>query len=198
MTNFRTLYSYFRWLWNTPCNGCHCCDYEKGAKRRRQQQKDWIKVHDLVKNKGILISAYDFSVCGLKNIISESYEKLKWIYNTNISISADRFWYTSDLFSTHEYPRPNWSGYMQNISKGSHQKKSKVLLLLILNLNPNNEMCIYSVLLFVIDQCKKMNIDDPLVTFDQPLWLKALGITTAKRLRIIPILSSFHMVMSFY
>ena len=54
------------------------------------------------------------------------------------------------------------------------------------------------VLLFVIDQCRKMNMDDPSVTFDQPLWLKALEIIAAKRPRIVPMLGGFHMPMSFY
>ena len=158
----------------------------------RRRQKDWIKVDDLVKNKGIPISTYDFSsVCGLKNTIFESYEKLERIYNENVSVSADRFWHTSGLFSTHEDSRPNWSGCMQNISKGSHQPKSKVIMLPILNLNPNNETCICSVLLNVIDQCRKMDIDYPSVTFDQPLWLKELEIIAAKRLRIVPILGGF-------
>ena len=110
-----------------------------------RQQKDWIKVDDHVKNKGTLISTCDFSsVCGLKNIF-ESYEKLKQIYYENVSISEHRFWQTSGLFSAHEDPHPNWSGYMQNILKGSHQLKSKDITSLILNMNPNNETCIYSI-----------------------------------------------------
>ena len=124
----------------------------------RRRQKDWIKVDDLVKNKGIPILTYDFSsVCGLKNIILESYKKLKRIYNENVSISAGKFWLASGLFSTHEDPHPNWSGYMQNIWNGSHQPESKVMLS-TLNLNPSNETCIYSALLFVIDQCRKTKL----------------------------------------
>ena len=41
---------------------------------------------------------------------------------------------------------------MQYILKGSHQPKSKVIMLPILNLNPNNETCIDSALVFVTDQ----------------------------------------------
>ena len=45
---------------------------------------------------------------------------------------------------------------------------------------------------------EKNNIDDPSVTFDQLFWLKALEIIAAKRLKIVPILDGFHMLMSFY
>lgn len=86
---------------------------------------------------------------------------------------------------------------MQYILKGSHQLKSKVIMLPILNLNPNNETCICSVLLFVTYLCRKMNIDDSSATFDQPLLLKALEIIAAKLLRIAPILGDFHMLISF-
>ena len=67
-------------------------------------------------------------------------------------------------------------------------------MLPILNLNPNNETCIYSRILFVINQCIKMNIDDPSVTF----WLKTLEIIADKRLRTVLTLGSFHMLISFY
>ena len=72
----------------------------------KKREKDWIKVDHLVKNKGIQISTCDFSsVCWFKNIIFELYEQMKWIYNENVSIQADRFWHTSGLISTHEDPR---------------------------------------------------------------------------------------------
>ena len=39
-------------------------------------------------------------------------------------------------------------------------------------LNPTDENYIYSILLFVIDQVKILNVQTPSITFDQPLWLK--------------------------
>ena len=52
--------------------------------------------------------------------------------------------------------------------------------------------------LFVIEQSKKLNVTTPSITFDQPLWLKALEIITAKKMDIVPLLGGFHMLMSFY
>ena len=87
---------------------------------------------------------------------------------------------------------------MQDISTGNHQPKSKTVMLPIIDLNPNDETCVHSVLLFAIEQSKKLNVKEPSITFDQPLWFKALEIITAKELKIVPLLGGFHMLMSFY
>ena len=57
--------------------------------------------------------------------------------------------------------------------------------------------CIFSTLLFVIDQSEKLRIQTPVITFDQPLWLKAMEIASAKSLHIVPVLGEFHLMMSF-
>ena len=87
---------------------------------------------------------------------------------------------------------------MQEVSTGHHQAKSKTVMLPIMDLNPNDETCVLSVLLFVIEQSKKLYVKEQSITFDQPLWLKALEIITAKELKIAPLLGRFHMLMSFY
>ena len=47
----------------------------------------------------------------------------------------------------------------------------------IINLNPSDENCIYTTLLFTQTQATSMNIAIPSVTFDQPLWLKGYEIS---------------------
>ena len=74
---------------------------------------------------------------------------------------------------------------MQDVAQGDHPSKSDVLMLPILDLNPNDKTCIYSVLLIVIEQSKKLSVTTP-ITFDQPLWIKALEIITAKKNRYRP------------
>ena len=39
--------------------------------------------------------------------------------------------------------RPNWSDYIQNISKGEYLGQSKISYLLIIDLNPEKGKCIY-------------------------------------------------------
>ena len=87
---------------------------------------------------------------------------------------------------------------MQKLDNGSHPRKAEVVMLPIIDLNPNDETCIYSVLLSIIEQSKKLGIKVPSFIFDQPLWIKALEIITAKKLEIVPLLGGFHMLMSFY
>ena len=48
-------------------------------------------------------------------------------------------------------------------------QQSDVLFLPIIDLPPTDLTCIYSTLLFIQEQAKKMNTLPPCVTFDQPL-----------------------------
>ena len=110
----------------------------------------------------------------------------------------DCLWHALGLFSTLAEPKPNWNGSMQDVTKGIHSPQSDTVMLPIIDLNPNDETCIYSTLHFIIEQSKKLNFATPSITYDQPLWwLKALEIT-AKKLDIAPLLGGFHMLMSFY
>jgi len=56
---------------------------------------------------------------------------------------------------------------------------STVNILPILDLKPTDLSCIYTMLLFVRDQVKKLNTA-PSVTFDQPLYIKAVDICIAE------------------
>ena len=64
-------------------------------------------------------------------------------------------------------------------------------------MNSSDENCIYSTLLFVIEEAKKSKIPVPCITFDQPLWQKALGIIKVKKLNTVCRLGGFHTLMSF-
>lgn len=86
---------------------------------------------------------------------------------------------------------------MQDISTGTHPPKSNIKMLPIININPSDPTCIYSTLLFVIDQSKKLNVETPSITFDQPLWYKATDIVIEKSLKIVVHLGGFHTLMSF-
>jgi len=111
----------------------------------------------------------------------------------------DLLWHSRWFLSSEKQPRSNWSGFMQCATilapqKGSH---SSIKFLPIIDLSPSNESCIYSTLLFIIEQANKMNVGTPCVTFDQPLWLKATDIIHTEGLSIICRLGGFHTLMSF-
>ena len=71
----------------------------------------------------------------------------------------------------------------------------------MIDMDPGDMSCIYSMLLFVFDEASAHNVT-PVVTFDQPLWWKAVTIISCKSedsdLRSIVLrLGAFHMEMSF-
>ena len=102
----------------------------------------------------------------------------------------DVIWYSVWIFSSQSHPRPNWSCFMeQSVYKIEVEfQQSDVLTLPIIDLPPTDLTCIYSTLLFIQDQAKKMT---PCVTFDQPLWYKASGIIAIKKLNIICCVGGF-------
>ena len=82
---------------------------------------------------------------------------------------VDNLWQASWYFRNNSNYSPNWSGFMQKISKGEYPDQSKIRYLPIIDLNPTKEKCIYSTLLFIQEQAKKLNIVAPCLTFDKPL-----------------------------
>ena len=77
------------------------------------------------------------------------------------------------------------------------KSQSTVRFLPIIDLGPSSETCIYSTLLFIMGQVRKLGVEIPCVTFDQPLWLKAIGILKEEQLPIVCRLGGFHTLMSF-
>lgn len=110
----------------------------------------------------------------------------------------DMLWKTSLL---HQTTRPAWSGMMQTLHHGEYPGQSDVVFLPMIDLNPSDPSCIYSTLKFVSNQAKKQNVT-PILTFDQPLYWKALTIIHAQPLgcdlkHLVLRLGGFHMQMSF-
>ena len=57
--------------------------------------------------------------------------------------------------------------------------------------------CIYSTLKFVQLQAKDLHVVTLTITFDQPLWVKAIEIVKAKSMDRFIMLGRFHLLMSF-
>ena len=74
---------------------------------------------------------------------------------------------------------------------------STVTFLSLIDLNPSDESCIYSTLMFIIKQANLMKIMVTSVAFDQHLWLKAVGIIEDANLPIVCCLGGFNTLMSF-
>ena len=69
----------------------------------------------------------------------------------------------------------------------------------MIDMSANNMSCIYSTLKFISSQAQKQNVT-PVVTVDQPLYLKALSIIYAEgsdMKNVVLRLGTFHLQMSF-
>ena len=117
---------------------------------------------------------------------------------TDPTAHLDILWKTSIMFGS---PRPAWSGMMQLVHRGNHPGKSSVMFLPMIDMNPSDVTCVYSTLRYIRDHTHYHDVS-PIITFDQPLWWKALMIILTEPVDsdsndIVLHLGSFHTEMSF-
>ena len=131
-----------------------------------------------VQNQGIAVVTYCAPECsGLSKLNFQSVEQIRQQSQCTMppDVQLDLLWHVSKFTSNVALEtRPGWSGYMTDVSKGDYPGQSIVHMLPIIDLDPTDMSCIYSTLLFVIKQAEELNIPTPILTFDQPLWLKAM------------------------
>ena len=138
--------------------------------------------------------------CGPRQVNVEiKYKDLALLRAEDPTANLDILWKTSLLFGN---PRPSWNGMMQRFHHGRHQGKSSVMFLPMIDMNPSDVTCVSSTLHFVSEHAKQHSIANPIVTFDQPLWLKAFNIIQTEPpnsdlRKIVVRLGAFHAEMSF-
>ncbi|CAC5413385.1 unnamed protein product [Mytilus coruscus] len=98
-------------------------------------------------------------------------------------------------------PRVGWSGFMQTVQEGPYPGESSIHFLPMIDLNPSDLSCIFSTLSFICNEANRLQVT-PSVTFDQPLYWKALMILQneprdSPLKSIVLRLGVFHMQMSF-
>ena len=96
---------------------------------------------------------------------------------------------------------PARNGIMQLVYHGKCPGPSLIIFLPMIDMDPTNESCRYSTLHFVADQTNIYGVT-PVLTFDQPLWMKAQHMldaepSTSRIKNIVLRLGGFHMEMSF-
>ena len=101
---------------------------------------------------------------------SLQYKKLEQYDTVDPTNNVEVLWRIS---MSSRFPRPAWHGLMQPIHKGEHTSVSSVMFLPIIDLNPSDMNCVYYTLRYISTHFRRHNIA-PIVTFDQPLWLKAV------------------------
>ena len=87
---------------------------------------------------------------------------------------------------------------MTDSSHGHYPGKSTVSFLPIIDMDPTDLPYIYSTIAFIIDQANSLEIQTPVITFDQPLWLKANEIVQTKELNVVLMLGGVSHDDEFY
>src|SRR6218665_881774 len=107
--------------------------------------------------------------------------QLKSPVNFSLASKLDLIWMSRRL----HFSRHSWSAFMQHVCTGEHNGKSNVMFLPIVDLNPSDDNCIYSTLCFIVSQAKLLNVHTPCITFDQPLWIKAVEISRSSSINCL-------------
>ncbi len=156
----------------------------------------------------ITVSAEDISAVGMINILpsipttdgmqSLTYSELHVIHKEDSSSILDDLW---KIFLSVLSARPGWSGIMQMVNKGIHPGESSILFLPMLDMDSGNMSCVYTTLDFICRHASYYQVT-PVITFDQPLWWKALEVIQSQPEHsilhsIVLRLGGFHTEMSF-
>ena len=126
------------------------------------------------------------------------YEELFISHAADKSKQIDLMWKIAFPLVSHV---PAWSGYMQMVRKGNHPGDASVQFLPIIDMSPSYMSCVLSTLQSICNQARQYGIT-PIITFDQPLWWKALTVILNESENsdlhsIVLKLGGFHTLMSF-
>jgi hypothetical protein len=157
-----------------------------------------VKAAEAIRNKCVpILSSNMLNGKGIADVELLAIRTLRRPLQLPAILNLTTVWHASGKISPGCHPRPNWAGYMQTVCDGEHSPVGTVEMLSIVDLNPSDNDCIYSTLQYVIDQAKLIGLQVPNITFDQPLYIKALDIAIKCNMQIVLRLGGFHMLMSF-
>lgn len=135
---------------------------------------------------------------GLRKIIAEVQEKhieLKPTYTTHLNT----LWMFMKNVESNNYL--GWNAFMQNLTTGLEYEQSKIVFLPFINSNPSDYNTLFTAIRFAIYRARSIGMNACVITFDQPLYMKAQDIVSAVNLAddltVIIKLGAFHMMLSF-
>ena len=125
-------------------------EQQQAIERQAVQLVKRKPVATAVGNLGIPVLTYHFPESpGLSSVSFGLYQHLfilLYPYTLPTSINLDLLWSTGWMCRDESQPTPNWSGYMQHVCTGQHAAVSDVLFLPIINMNPADHSCMFSML----------------------------------------------------
>ena len=149
-----------------------------------------------VSNEITIIPFNENAKVGLSDIVMKPIIQLcEPIVLPVVSVSSI-IWYLSSVCKKLEDVRPNWSGFMKSLCHAARSNPCTVQMAALIDLPSSDETCLYSTLVYICGEARRLNTI-PVVTFDQSLYLKALGISKTIGAEIVCRLGGFHTVMNF-
>ena len=175
------------------------CENVTASGQFRLPRKSTLLSEHICKDRGISIIGYTYpDKSGLELLKFKAIKELQSPYVLPQSLYADLLWKSGWFIKESPKPQPNWSGFMQDVTRGRNIPPADILFLPIIDLDPSDmTRCIYSTLLFVESQAQKLNMLTACITFDQALWIKAIEIIKGKSLKIVCRLGGFHLIISY-
>jgi len=159
-----------------------------------------VRVANVIKNKGIPLLSYSVpQKSALSTLELKPFAALHFATSSLAPVMYDLSWQFGCSLCDSDHPRPNWSGFVQKVtvSSDAYTSAADIRMLPVIDLNPNDVSCIFSTLVFVERQAKLLNMQTACITFDQPLWIKAVNIALSERMNVVCRLGGFHTVMSY-
>lgn len=157
-----------------------------------------LKSSELCAGRGVCIRQFEsYGSPGISTIKLDTLRSLQTPIQDDVFTRLNALWHIGGRYTSCGQPRPNWSGFMQTICQGEYSGVSTIEMLEIIDLNPSDGNCIYSTLVYISDQAKARLLGTPSITFDQPLYIKAVDIAMKAKLNIVIRLGGFHTLMSF-
>ena len=113
------------------------------------------------------------------------------------SCPADTAWIVGwlvKLKTNHEFQHSGWKGFMKSIHRNHGLKKSFIEYLPIIDGKPDSYSTVYTTLKTCLNTSKSKPI---IITFDLPLWVKAMRIVLEMKMPVIVRLGGFHLLKSY-
>ena len=151
--------------------GIIVCSIEKNSipDQRRKRLAKVMASSDVAKRIGVKLHLY--TQPEFKALSKIKFTPMKDLINQLLSpssqLAVDILWHSAIIFWKTERlgQRPNWNGFMENITAGCrHPERSTITMLPLTELNSGNESCIYSTLLHIKHLAESMGIPAPSIT----------------------------------
>ena len=162
-----------------------------------------LKQSQLLDKKGV-VNATVYEDQGQSGLSKYKFKNLNNIYDlkhyNETPLSYDVLWFIGQFFECNKIP--GWQGFMEKITQKNFSNASKILYTPFVMSPPSDLDTINTCLRMALEDAEKLNLKTVFVTFDLPLYMKAIDIILSaphdsSLKKIVVRLGGFHLLMSF-